>query len=117
MNELIGGIFLLAVTAVGGFAAGALRPGANAYTANRLLAENADAVAGALARTPQTYGDELKELGKFDEEAQKIAVSKALAACMASLSQSAKDFITNNYGDIAAYLTRRIEAQVRLQKL
>ena len=36
---------------------------------------------------------------------------------MASLSESAKDFITNNYGDIAAYLTRRIEAQVRLQKL
>ncbi len=31
MNELIGGIFLLAVTAVGGFAAGALRQVAAAY--------------------------------------------------------------------------------------
>lgn len=35
---------------------------------------------------------------------------------LASLSESTKDFITNNYGDIAAYLTQRIEAQVRLQK-
>ena len=113
MNELIGGIFLLAVTAVGGFAAGALRQVAAAYTENRLLSEIADAV----ACVSQTYVDELKELGKFDEEAQKIAVTKALAACMASLSESAKDFITNNYGDISAYLTRRIEAQVRLQKL
>ena len=117
MNELIGGIFLLAVTAVGGFAAGALRQGAAAYTANRLPAEIADAVAAAVARTSPTYVGEIKKLGKVDGEAQKIAVSKALAACMASLSQSAKDFITNNYGDIAAYLTRRIEAQVRLQKL
>ena len=117
MNGLIGGIFLLAVTAVGGFAAGALRQVAAAYTENRLLSEIADAVADAVACVSQTYVDELKELGKFDEEAQKIAVTKALAACMASLSESAKDFITNNYGDIAAYLTRRIEAQVRLQKL
>ena len=74
-------------------------------------------MAASVACTSQTYVDELNSLGKFDEEAQKIAVSKALAACMASLSQSAKDFIPNNYGDIAAYLTRRIEAQVRLQKL
>lgn len=42
MNELIGGIFLLAVTAVGGFAAGALRQVAAAYTENRLLSEIAD---------------------------------------------------------------------------
>ena len=48
MNELIGGIFLLAVTAVGGFAAGALRQVANAYTENRLLAEIADAIRGGV---------------------------------------------------------------------
>ncbi len=45
------------------------------------------------------------------------ALSMALAACLASLSQSAQDYIERTYGDVNSYLTTKIEAEVRAQKL
>lgn len=41
----------------------------------------------------------------------------ALSALLSSLSQSAKDYISENYGDITDYLTTKIEAEVKAQKL
>ena len=77
----------------------------------------AAAAADAVSMVSQTYVDALKAAGNFGEEAQKEALSRALAACLASLSQSAQEYISTTYGDINAYLTTKIEAEVRAQKL
>ena len=69
-----------------------------------------------MAYVSQVYVDGLKLAGSFDEAAQKQALSMALAACLSSLSASAQKYIEKTYGDKAAYLTTKIEAEVRAQK-
>lgn len=78
--------------------------------------EIADAISAAVSATSQTYVDALKSAGKFDLEAQKEAAQRALAACLASISPAAQEFIQQMYGDINEYLANRIEAEVRKQK-
>lgn len=81
------------------------------------ITEIANAVSVAVAATSQTYVDALKTSGSFTVEAQKEAAQKALTACVAAISPAAQSFITSAYGDLAEYLTNRIEAEVRKQKL
>lgn len=117
MNDLIFAALTTAVLIVGGFAAKALNNLASTNADNKLVKEIASAAADAVAMVSQTYVDSLKASGSFDEAAQKQALSMALAACLASLSQSAQDYISENYGDITDYLTTKIEAEVKNQKL
>lgn len=81
------------------------------------ITEIANAVAVAVAATSQTYVDALKTSGSFTVEAQKEAAQKALTACVAAISPAAQSFIASAYGDLTEYLTNRIEAEVRKQKL
>ena len=81
------------------------------------IKEIANAIADAVAATSQTYVDALKNAGEFTVEAQKEALQKSLAACIASISPAAQAFIEAAYGDITEYLTTKIEAEVRKQKL
>ena len=85
--------------------------------AQRYITEISIAVSDAVAATSQTYVDALKNKGEFTLEAQREAAKKALASCIASLTPAARDFITEVYGDINGYLTNKIEAEVRSQKL
>ena len=79
--------------------------------------EICEAISDAVAATSQTYVDALKQAGKFDKEAQQWAAKRALAACLASISTEAQDFIVKTYGDISDYLKTKIEAEVRKQKV
>lgn len=81
------------------------------------IMEITEAVTDAVAATNQTFVDALKASGKFTLEAQKQAAQKALAACVASISQAAMSFIESTYGDPTKYLSTKIEAEVRSQKL
>lgn len=81
------------------------------------ITEIANAISDAVAATSQTYVDELKKNGAFTKEAQEEAAKKALTACLASISPAATAFIEQTYGDIKEYLTTKIEAEVRKQKL
>ncbi|MBQ8133384.1 MAG: hypothetical protein IJ711_00320 [Lachnospiraceae bacterium] len=81
------------------------------------IGEIADAVADAVSATSQTYVDRLKKSGSFDKEAQIEAAQRAYEACLASISPAATAFIENAYGDLKEYLTTRIEAEVRKQKI
>lgn len=81
------------------------------------ISEIATAINTAVSATSQTYVDALKEAGKFDLEAQKEAARRALDAALAAISPAAKEFIEQAYGDITEYLTNKIEAEVRRQKL
>ncbi len=81
------------------------------------IEEITTAVTDAVAATSQTYVDALKKTDKFDKEAQADAARKALTACIASISPAAQAFIEEAYGNISDYLTNKIEAEVRKQKL
>lgn len=81
------------------------------------IREIADAISDAVSATSQTYVDALKKAGTFTKEAQAEAAQKSLTACLASISPAAQTFIESAYGDIRDYLTNRIEAEVRKQKI
>lgn len=81
------------------------------------IREIADAISDAVAATSQTYVDALKQSGNFTKAAQEEAARKALSACLASISPAAQAFIEAAYGDIKEYLTNKIEAEVRKQKI
>lgn len=98
-------------------AAGSLAAYVGNAKAQAYIREISAAVVTAVQCTNQTYVDALKEADSFNEAEQKAAFDMALAACKASLSASAQDFIQQTFGDLEQYLTTQIEAQVRAQKV
>lgn len=66
--------------------------------------------------TNQTYVDNLKKIGKFDAEAQKVAFEKTYNAVLAVLSDEVKKYIVETSGDLQIYLTQQIEAMVNNKK-
>ena len=88
----------------------------NNDTADKYISMVAQTITDCVIATNQTYVESLKKQGSFDAEAQKIAFQKTLDAVTAVLSDDAKAYLTEIYGDATAYLTTRIEAEVNLQK-
>lgn len=81
-----------------------------------LLAEVTDAVATAVTYTSQTYVDALKKEGIFDKAAQLEALRKSKDKAISLLSASAREALSQIYGNLDAYLETKIEAEVRTQK-
>lgn len=75
-----------------------------------------DTITNCVIATNQTYVEALKKQGKFDEAAQKIAFEKTYQAVLDTLSDEAKIYLANIYGDLNALLTNRIEAEVNKEK-
>ena len=85
-------------------------------TIKAFLAEAADAVSTAVTYTSQTFVDALKKEGIFNKDKQQEALKKSLDKAISLLSEPAKNALTDIYGDLEAYLTSKIEAEVRSQK-
>ena len=85
-------------------------------TAQKYIKMIEKTITDVIIATNQTYTNSLKEQGKFDEEAQKIAFQKSFDAIMAILSDDAKEYIISTTGDINIYLTQMIEAEVSKNK-
>lgn len=75
-----------------------------------------ETIRDCVTATTQTYVDSLKKQGKFDMEAQKIAFQKTYDAVLALLTEEAKEYLANIYGDLNAFITTKIEAEVNAQK-
>lgn len=73
-------------------------------------------VANCVIATTQTYVDSLKREGKFDADAQKVAFDKTMNAVLAILTDDAKNYLTQIFGDLNIYLTNLIESQVKINK-
>ena len=82
-----------------------------------LMEQVTDAVCTAVTYTSQTYVDALKQSNGFDKAAQAAALNLSLEKAEALLSTVALAALSRIYGDTEAYLTSRIEAEVRRQKL
>ena len=66
--------------------------------------------------TNQTYVESLKAQGKFDIEAQKKAFELTSNAVMKILSVEAQEYLSSAVGDLNAYITKKIEAEVNANK-
>lgn len=73
-------------------------------------------VCDCVIATNQTYVNALKDKNAFTKEAQAIAFKKTYDAVIAILSDDAKEYLTNVYGDLSIYITNMIEAEVNKNK-
>ena len=76
--------------------------------ASKYLSMVEKTVTDCVMATNQTYVDSLKQEGKFDSEAQKTAFNKTLDAVLAILTDDAKEYLTQIFGDLNVYLTNLI---------
>lgn len=77
----------------------------------------AETISNCVICTNQTYVDALKEKGEFDGEAQKAAFALTYSAVLKILSEEAKMYLENIYGDLEQYITNAIECEVKLNKI
>lgn len=76
----------------------------------------ADTISACVLATNQTYVEALKKQGSFDAEAQKAAFNMTLNAVMEILSDDAKEYLSEAFGDLNSYITSQIEASVNVNK-
>ena len=75
-----------------------------------------ETIADCVVATNQTFVETLKAQGKFDEEAQKEAFRQTSMAVIQILSEDAKEYLSSAVGDLETYITKKIEAEVNLNK-
>ena len=73
-------------------------------------------ISDCVIATNQTYVESLKQQGKFDLEAQKVAFNLTKDAVLNILSAEAQEYLTTAVGDLNVYITKKIEAEVNLNK-
>ena len=85
-------------------------------TADKYIAMLEDTICACVIATTQTYVDALKKENAFTKEAQQEAFNLTYNAVMSVLTDEAKKYLTNIYGDLTAYITNKIEAEVQINK-
>lgn len=73
-------------------------------------------ISDCVIATNQTYVEALKKENVFTKEAQEEAFKLTYDAVMNVLSDDAKTYLTNLYGDLTAYVQTKIEAEVNFAK-
>lgn len=76
----------------------------------------AQTISDCVIATNQTYTNALKEQDAFDAAAQKEAFNRTYNAVMAILTEEAKEYLEAIYGDLNAYITEKIEAEVNCNR-
>ena len=85
--------------------------------ADKYISMVADTISACVIATNQTYVEALKKQNAFTTEAQKEAFQLTYDAVMAILTDDAKNYLAEIYGDVAAYITNKIEAEVNISKI
>ena len=84
--------------------------------ADKYIGMIADTISACVLATNQTYVEALKKEGAFTAEAQKEAFALTYDAVMSILTEEAKVYLANLYGDVTTYITAKIEAEVNKSK-
>ena len=77
-----------------------------------LFTKATEIVTNAVRITFQTYVESLKNSGSFGKEEQLIALDKAKDIVTSELTEELKAFISENYGDLQAWIKNQIEASI-----
>lgn len=83
---------------------------------NKYIQMLTDTITTCVIATNQTYVEALKQQGKFDAEAQKEAFKRTTEAVLEVLSEDAKKYLTEAYGDLYRYIDEKVEATVNETK-
>jgi hypothetical protein len=75
-----------------------------------------ETISTCVIATKQTYVESLKKDELFDAEAQKKALQMTLDQVKSILTEEAKAYLAEAYGDLNAYIIQKIEAEVNLTK-
>lgn len=75
-----------------------------------------ETISDCVIATNQTYVNALKQEGKFDATAQKVAFNKTYEAVLDILSEDAKYYLNNAFGDLNNYIMKRIETEVNANR-
>jgi hypothetical protein len=86
-------------------------------TADKYIAMLDDTICACVIATTQTYVEALKKDNAFTKEAQKEAFNLTFNAVMSVLTDEAKKYLSEVYGDLTTYITNKIEAEVSLNKI
>lgn len=85
-------------------------------TLNKYMAMLTQTISDCVIATNQTYVESLKQQNRFDSEAQKEAFNLTKDAVLEILSEDAKLYLSTAVGDLNTYITKKIEAEVNLNK-
>lgn len=85
--------------------------------ADKYIGMIADTISACVLATNQTYVEALKKENAFTAEAQKEAFTLTYGAVMSILTEDAKVYLANLYGDVTTYITAKIEAEVNKSKV
>ena len=80
--------------------------------AKEMLSYAVTTVSDVVKQVYQTYVEALKGQNAFTAEAQKEALAKALETIEAVLPEKVKAYLTDNFGNMEAWLTTQIEAAI-----
>lgn len=80
--------------------------------AKEMLSSAVTTVSDVVKQVYQTYVEALKGQNAFTAEAQKEALAKALGTIEAILPEKVKAYLTDNFGNMEAWLTTQIEAAI-----
>jgi len=76
-----------------------------------------ETITACVIATNQTYVNSLKSQNAFTAQAQKEAFEKTKESILTVLSDDAKKYLSEVYGDLDAYLTTQIEATVNQNRV
>ena len=76
-----------------------------------------ETITSCVISTNQTYVESLKHKGEFTIEAQKVAFKDTYENVLKILSEDCKDYLQEAFGDLETYITNKIEAEVKAQKI
>lgn len=85
-------------------------------TADKYIQMLTDTISACVIATNQTYVEALKKENAFTKEAQEQAFDMTFNAVMDVLTDDAKEYLTHIYGDLTAYISNKIEAEVQINK-
>lgn len=84
--------------------------------ASKYVGMLADTISACVIATNQTYVEALKKDNVFTKEAQEEAFQKTYNAVLETLTDEAKAYLSEIYGDLNAYIATKIEAEVNANK-
>lgn len=72
----------------------------------------AEIIFNAVQCVQQTFVDSMKKAGKFDKAAAEEAKAKCMEIIKGQLTEELRKYITDNFGDMEAWLSTQIESVI-----
>lgn len=85
-------------------------------TEGTVINEAVGIICDAVDETNQTFADQLREDGTFNEENQKEALRRSLENSIAKMNDRMKDVIEKHYNDLNSWVLTQIEAACKKNK-